>query len=75
MSERDDGGPAFPVVDGRGMSLRDYFAAASLKGMRASVETIKAGIKTGTEVGLAPSEVLSQVAYGDADAMLRERKL
>ena len=29
----NDGGPAFPIKDYLGMSLRDYFAAVALQGM------------------------------------------
>lgn len=78
MSERttiDDGGPAFPIhlLEGEtlnavasrgidGMSLRDFFAAASLAGLNASPITAD-----------WCSERLATQAYDDADAMLAQR--
>ncbi len=65
MSEPiEDGGSAFPVaLQGLlGMSLRDYFAAKSLQGIRAS-ETER----------MMESEKAARLAYEDADAMLAQR--
>jgi hypothetical protein len=72
------GGPAFPTTyigeqyrDGMphpvaltegGMSLRDYFAAHSLAGYRAS------------KYCLAERDILANWAYEDADAMLKARE-
>ena len=71
MSERADGGSAFPYsalspdglhmyADSRGMSLRDYFAAAYISGL------------SGREMGLSFEEVAAY-AYDCADAMLNAR--
>ena len=64
MSKHNDGGPAFPHAHEdyefqRGMTLRDYFAAAALNGMVARFGFQK---KTAAEV-----------SYNYADAMLAER--
>ncbi len=82
MSERDDGGPAFPtiinvadeaghlhrVVTG-GMSLRDYFAAKAMQCLMAdAIAKVPLGAKTdGVDV--------AEVAYEMADAMLEQRNL
>lgn len=62
MSKRDDGGPAFPMIDEdyflRGMTLRDYFAA---KAMQATVDPAR------------PYTQIATLAYEVADAMLKER--
>ncbi len=65
MSEKQDGGPAFPIpaVSGihgthTGMSLRDWFAGLVIGGMAA---------RTNTTVSFA------KIAYEIADAMLAER--
>jgi len=67
MSDHDDGGYAYPSVDmyphPRGMSLRDYFAAAALQGMLAN-----GGGGTSTLEGDAA------LVYRYADAMLAERR-
>jgi hypothetical protein len=66
MSEKPNGGPAFPW-DGMGddgMSLRDYFAAKALQGIMAH-----------SGDGVNPGNVTSvtKVLYLIADAMLKER--
>lgn len=63
------GGPAFPLVhevlpDGRGMSLRDYFAGQALQGLLASTDAHSA---------LPDAGPLAKHAYRFADAMLAER--
>lgn len=73
----DDGGPAFPVPPKRvnivafkaqwtypdhGMTLRDYFAAASLQGMIAC-----------EQVQHDTFQDYARIAYQQADAMLAER--
>jgi hypothetical protein len=70
---KDDGGQAFPYrpaahacdeapPDVKGMTLRDYFAAAALQGMEANPACDE----------WLP-EKLAQVAYEHADAMLKAR--
>lgn len=76
MTQREDGGPAFPVLTERtdflsmgkelvqaapGMTLRDWFAGHALAGLAAANWT-------------AGSEDLARWAYELADAMLAARK-
>jgi hypothetical protein len=64
---KDNGGSAFPVPndanvnDEKGMSLRDYFAAAALQGLIVNGQTVNVHCP------------LSVRAYEIADAMLAER--
>lgn len=66
----NDGGQAFPravqfddaFINGHGMTLRDYFAAAALQGCLASFEL------TGT------LDAVASKAYAYADAMLKARE-
>lgn len=76
MSERDDGGPAFPrpySEDGAaqgGMSLRDWFAGQALT--RLSAMHFKAA-----EARADPHDATADIAfmcYLQADAMLAERE-
>lgn len=66
MSERDDGGPAFPswdyqmMGDSGGMTVRDYFAAKAM--------AIAAQENPDESV-----HVIARLSYGLADAMLAER--
>lgn len=74
MSERNDGGPAFPqmraIVDGAcarqvsegGLTLRDYFAAKAM-----------AGMVGGTWPDLNERPEIAKRAYLMADAMLKAR--
>ena len=77
MSNKDKGGPAFPVhpnmaaqlgcvpsSSDAGMSLRDYFAAKAIQGMLASGNLSKT----------MPDADLAECAYDLADAMLRARE-
>lgn len=78
MSERKDGGPAFPVfpfgngaqlVDASdGMSLRDYFAA---KALPACIQTCGADHR---EPGVTLPQHFANQAYACADAMLKARE-
>jgi hypothetical protein len=81
MSERDNGGPAFPEVRSElrgdqgdyhteifsdgGMTLRDYFAAKAMAALLA------------TPIGNWPADLgspsVAAAAYEQADAMLKER--
>ena len=88
MSERDDGGPAFPQTDvfehevrlnqdpvpvpatsERGMSLRDYFAAAALSGLLANQK-----FDWDLAPAYTPDENVSRRALEIADAMLKARQ-
>ena len=76
MTTTDDGGPAFPVEIGdfrdyvshpaKGMSLRDYFAAAALTGLM-----MDAKICPGDD---NPLQRYAGWAYVAADAMLAKRE-
>jgi hypothetical protein len=69
---KDTGGPAFPcdVFTGKthnisdGMTLRDYFAAKAMQGLVAADTQFTMGY-----VGLA------ELAFNQADAMLKARKV
>ena len=69
MTERNNGGPAFPAMhfdltdNEHGMTLRDYFAAKALQGMLAE-----------NGGGAAHNIDLAKFAYWIADAMLEARK-
>ena len=69
MTEKNNGGPAFPCVDGvaniyqPGMSLRDYFAAKAMQGISANPECNE---RTFDEI--------SEISYRQADAMLKARE-
>lgn len=70
MSDRKDGGPAFPqkeplTDDWQGMALRDYFAA---KAMAAMISTSAMPWSSGCEDYVAVN------AYAMADALLSERE-
>lgn len=76
MSNKDDGGPAFPLpgergdrmagrVEVDGMTMRDYFAAHALQGLLAS--------RIAAERGHNHADV-AEIAYANADAMLEARK-
>lgn len=77
----NDGGSAFPLYDhhgngqqflaGCGMSLRDYFAAESLKAIATMVAQ---GMHTAQQIGMSsPEASIARDAYRLADAMLSER--
>lgn len=80
MTERNDGGPAFPlavavspsddlqcsadVSGGIGMSLRDYFASASITGVLR---------RDGAFGRTHKCDIVARMAYEMADAMLAQR--
>lgn len=66
MSDRKDGGPAFPnehYRDAPGMTLRDYFAAKAMQGLLANPEW--------RSIPVAQAAAWS---YEQADALLSERE-
>ena len=68
----NDGGPAFPTafqMHSKGMTLRDYFAAAALQGNLAS-QSIDVGYYDGEDAW----NKAAKDAYKAADAMLKARK-
>jgi hypothetical protein len=68
----NDGGHAFPQpleLIGRGMSLRDYFAAKALQGMMAYCNKDRGDFHTNSSF-----ENNAKYAYQQADAMLKARE-
>jgi hypothetical protein len=69
--------PAFPLqhqpalLTNEGMTLRDYFAAASLTGIKSNPELCR--ICSDIE-GKTQQQEIASMAYTDADAMLQERE-
>ena len=64
MSEKNDGGPAFPIGStpeewGNGMTLRDYFAAKAMQNYICDDYT---------------PDAIAKAAYEMADAMLKARE-
>lgn len=57
------GGPAFPSPNEKGMTMRDYFAAAALPAI----------IEGTMPHSLHLPREAAQLAYAQADAMLQER--
>ena len=79
---KNDGGSAFPVSIGsqvdqheasRGMSLRDYFAAAALQG-RCANPRLQENMEKAEFPAEHAAEKYAEYAYEIADAMLRERE-
>lgn len=72
-TKRDDGGPAFPVVDNTnevssvGMSLRDWFAGMAIPGICKEFYDHE-------DVLFTPHDIARE-AYDIADAMLEMRNL
>jgi len=83
---KNDGGPAFPLVenDGRGgefvavgMSLRDYLAGQALQGLWSAMADGDAFVALMTQAdkaGITAEELMANRAYKQADAMLKERE-
>lgn len=79
----DDGGDAFPMVRDMtnkpnwdyhpGMSLRDYFAGMALQGILSNPTTVTAKLFRSAD-GFMNSEMISDCAYEQADALLERRK-
>lgn len=70
MTEKNTGGPAFPVPGDQydqsfnGMDLRDYFAAKAMAGICAHRDNW----------GFPSSQAIAKQAYDIADAMLEARQ-
>lgn len=79
MAEKGDGGGAFPEYQpetdrnyakfSRGMTIRDYFAAAALKGILAHPIGLRDANGEGRDIGFH-----GIIAYKYADAMLVARE-
>ena len=74
MSNKNTGGPAFPIKgpvmtsDEQGMTLRDYFAAKAMPVHMAALSTWDAGSQE------AWQNEIARLSYTTADAMLRARE-
>lgn len=69
MDKIDDGGTAFPTeYNDRGLTMRDYFAAAALQGFLAG-RNINA-----LDCSFYTCEKAAKNCYGYADAMIEARK-
>jgi hypothetical protein len=79
MSEKKNGGPAYPTVDANreedygtaGMTLRDYFAAKALQSFMEF--SLSRPVSDTVRDADSASKHYAQVAYHVADAMLAER--
>lgn len=83
MTQRNDGGRAFPFEGGenngiqpsRGMSLRDYFAAKALQGLCANPGgPFQQSDQCGWTIVNCTVSQIAEEAYGLADAMLAARE-
>jgi len=81
MTQKDDGGPAFPVSsavqcsDGyHGMSLRDWFAGQALAGLLVDYIRFLTSAEPNQEGITSPSRRIAAAAYSAADDMLEARK-
>jgi hypothetical protein len=80
MSERDDGGPAFPMVNELGvihhpgMSLRDAYAMQALTGLHLKHDGLYSDSDRNDGVPKLDAQWVAQAAYRYADAMLEARK-
>jgi phage head maturation protease len=72
MTQRTDGGPAFPVGEEalirnlQGATLRDYFAAKAMQGVLASDADVVTLLMNHAD--------RAEFAYNQADAMLKARE-
>lgn len=81
MSEKDNGGVAFPSNTEKygpqcGMSLRDYFAGKAMQGAlsAASGERFANRLRDrALSGGMSIAQVIAMDAYATADAMIAER--
>ncbi len=77
MTDKDNGGPAFPWGEHGthlgGATLRDYFAAAALNGLLASSTIGDREAGPFDDARKARAAAFSATAYQAADAMLKER--
>lgn len=82
MTERNDGGPAFPQILGEryepmsteGMSLRDYFAAKAMQGMLSNPYYMEEMYEYFKGDNLKIGKSICESAYAVADAMLKARE-
>ena len=84
---KDTGGAAFPYesfneqreaagyaqIIAKGMSLRDYFAAMVVQGVLSNQTIINSLAAIAEDKNLDKSELIAQLSYIHADAMLKER--
>lgn len=73
MTQKYNGGAAFPRSTSAGMSLRDYFAASAIQGMFANDALLKRYAEDGPINLVDPEVLMVTAAYSIADAMIAER--
>lgn len=80
MSNKEDGGLAFPFFDERvmnspewGITMRDYFAAKAMQGMFSNDALLARYHNDGLVNMISPEVLAVTAAYSMADAMLAER--
>lgn len=57
-----------------GITIRDYFAAAALTGIKANDAMCKRIMDIAIEKCVKQQDLIAQMAYNDADAMLKARQ-
>lgn len=75
--ENDDGGQAFATDRRDGMSLRDWFAGLAMQGLLESMEDSGqacAILQVADDHELEVNQMIAEMAYKSADAMLAARK-
>lgn len=68
---------AFPCEKdepGKGMTLRDYFAAKAMQSVLSNQEFLETVLQE-AQIGIPASEAVSRTAFVMADAMLKQRQL
>lgn len=75
MSMKETGGPGVSAAingDGDGITLRDYFAAKAMQALISNNKLLKEAV-TYYKDSLSSEEAVAQLAYDQADFMLKER--
>ena len=68
---------AFPCEKdepGKGMTLRDYFAAKAMQSVLSNQTFLEAVLQE-AQIGIPASEAVSRTAFVMADAMLKQRQI
>lgn len=77
MSDKDTGGPAFPCVENMrmdsGMSLRDYIAVRAMQARLTDYQSMQSLVHSSDVLGKNALEVVAEMSYNMADAMLKAR--
>lgn len=73
MTQRKDGGPAFPIANCDGMSLRDYFAGQAMQAIFGGLGAQQVADRDKRYDETNWQHVVASNAYEMADAMLKAR--